>query len=180
MPYNPEIHHRKSIRKAGHDYRDPGLYFVTICTRNREHDFGEIVNGAMELSAAGHIVRRAWRATPKIRPYVVLDAFIVMPNHIHGIIAMRRPTQSPGPVGIDGHQSLHRYGPQSKNLFAVIRGFKGTASKRINALHGVERGTIWQVRFHDRIIRNSVELERIRWYIRNNPRMWDRDRNNTS
>jgi putative transposase len=180
MSYNPEHHHRQSVRKPGHDYRSPGLYFITICTKGRKDYFGKIEHGKMKLSPAGYIIRRAWRTTPRIRPYVALDAFTIMPNHIHGIIIIRHKNNGTNPVGIDGNQSLqsHTYGPQSKNLFAIVRGFKSTTSKQINTLWGIERGTIWQSRFHDHVIRNTDGLDRIRWYIRNNPRMWKQDRNN--
>jgi putative transposase len=88
MPYNPSIHHRRSIRLKGHDYTQPAAYFVTLCTHEWAHLFGKVVDGAMQLNECGEIVRTEWFQTAVVRPYVVLnlDEFVVMPNHIHGII----------------------------------------------------------------------------------------------
>jgi putative transposase len=88
MPYNPSIHHRRSIRLKGHDYTQPAAYFVTLCTHEWAHSFGQVVDGAMQLNECGEIVRAEWFQTAVVRPYVVLnpDEFVVMPNHIHGII----------------------------------------------------------------------------------------------
>jgi len=88
MPYNPRIHHRRSIRFKVHDYTQPAAYFVTLCTHERAHLFGQVVDGAMQLNECGEIVRAEWFQTAVVRPYVVLnpDEFVVMPNHIHGII----------------------------------------------------------------------------------------------
>ena len=88
MPYNPSIHHRRSIRLKGHDYTQPAAYFVTLCTHEWAHSFGQVVDGGMQLNECGEIVRTEWFQTAVVRPYVVLnpDEFVVMPNHIHGII----------------------------------------------------------------------------------------------
>jgi putative transposase len=88
MPYNPRIHHRRSIRFKVHDYTQPAAYFVILCTHERAHLFGQVVDGAMQLNECGEIVRAEWFQTAVVRPYVVLnpDEFVVMPNHIHGII----------------------------------------------------------------------------------------------
>ncbi|MDW8279482.1 MAG: transposase, partial [Anaerolineales bacterium] len=88
MPYNPDIHHRRSIRLKGYDYTQKGAYFVTIVTHQRAHLFGKVVNGVMRLSEWGEIARREWFKTAELRPYVELyeDEFVVMPNHAHGII----------------------------------------------------------------------------------------------
>jgi hypothetical protein len=87
MPYNPRIHHRRSIRFKVHDYTQPAAYFVTLCTHERAHLFGQVVDGAMQLNECGEIVRAEWFQTAVVRPYVVLnpDEFVVMPNHIHGM-----------------------------------------------------------------------------------------------
>src|SRR3970282_109225 len=86
MRYNPEKHHRRSIRLGGYDYGQSGAYFVTICTKNRECLFGEIVDGKMRLNHSGQIVQEEWSRTSIVRPDVELDAFVIMPNHVHGII----------------------------------------------------------------------------------------------
>ncbi|HOK89274.1 MAG TPA: transposase, partial [Candidatus Hydrogenedentes bacterium] len=86
MKYNPDLHHRRSIRLQGYDYTQPGAYFITICTANRKCLFGEVVDCQMRLNETGRIVRDEWLQTAALRPGVVLDAFVVMPNHVHGII----------------------------------------------------------------------------------------------
>jgi len=86
MKYNPQIHHRRSIRLKHYDYSEPGDYFVTICTKNRKCLLGNIVDGKMVLNKLGLIVKRCWHDLPNHYPNVILDEFIIMPNHIHGII----------------------------------------------------------------------------------------------
>ena len=88
MPYDPACHHRRSIRLKGYDYTQPGAYFITLCTQNREHLFGTVIEGEMRLNAWGKIAREEWFTTARLRPYVRLDEreFVVMPNHVHGII----------------------------------------------------------------------------------------------
>ena len=90
MRHPPDRHHRRSIRLKGHDYTQPGAYFVTICTRDRECLFGHMVNGEMRLNDAGEIARRCWEGIPDHFPSVELDAFVIMPNHVHGIIVIHR------------------------------------------------------------------------------------------
>ena len=88
MPYDPTRHHRRSIRLEGYDYTQPGAYFITLCTQNREYLFGAVVEGEMRLNEWGEIAREEWFTTARLRPYVRLDEreFVVMPNHVHGII----------------------------------------------------------------------------------------------
>src|SRR5712692_7690078 len=86
MKYDPKTHHRRSMRLQGYDYSRPGAYFVTVCTEGKRALFGEIVEGEMVLSEAGRLVRRAWEILPRQFPNITSDAFVVMPNHVHGII----------------------------------------------------------------------------------------------
>src|SRR5476651_1516275 len=88
MKYNPEIHHRRSIRLREYDYSAAGAYFVTICAQGRECLFGDVVDGAMRLNAAGEIVRAAWNVLPERSPDIMMDEFVIMPNHFHGIICI--------------------------------------------------------------------------------------------
>lgn len=108
MKYNPQIHQRRSIRLPGYDYSQNGAYFITICTRNKECLFGEVVNYKMVQNAAGQIVQNEWLNTAKIRPHISLDAFVVMPNHIHGIIVISRgelhsPSRIPDQINWPGN-----------------------------------------------------------------------------
>ncbi len=90
MTYNPDIHHRKSIRLKGYDYSKPGLYFVTVCTFKHGFLFGDIKNNEMELNNGGEVVKKCWYDIPHHYPNIVLDEFTVMPNHIHGIIQIKK------------------------------------------------------------------------------------------
>jgi REP element-mobilizing transposase RayT len=87
--YDSEIHHRRSIRAKGYDYSQDGAYFATVCAQNRQCLFGSIANAKMELNEAGEIVNNCWYEIPKHYPFVVLDEFVVMPNHFHGIIVIQ-------------------------------------------------------------------------------------------
>ena len=88
MKYNPKVHHRQSIRLRGYDYSQPGAYFITLCTQNRECNLGEIMNGEMKFTVRGFIIDEFWSKIPDHFPNVELDEFIVMPNHVHGIIVI--------------------------------------------------------------------------------------------
>lgn len=182
---------RKSIRVTGYDYGSVGWYFITICTYHRECIFGDIRNGEMIHSHIGKIVAAEWQHTTKIRSYVVLDEFVVMPNHLHGIVGITKDIDAvkndAGSVGIGSCQYLHppsspfdkpihTFGTQSHNLFSIIRGFKSATTKQVNMLlKNTEGGSIWQSRFHDHIIRNEEDMNRIREYIRYNPLKWQED-----
>jgi putative transposase len=88
MPYNPNIHHRRSIRLPGYDYTQAGAYFVTICTNQRQRLFGEIVDGKMHLNLCGQVVVSRWQNIPRHFPCVKLDEFVLMPDHLHGIVVI--------------------------------------------------------------------------------------------
>jgi putative transposase len=110
MAYDPEKHHRRSIRLKGYDYTQPGAYFITICTHGRECLFGEIIDGEMHLNEAGQIVVQTWQDLPNHVPNVQLDAFVVMPNHVHGIIII---TDRTGGIGAGFKPARTTMGPGS-------------------------------------------------------------------
>jgi putative transposase len=169
----------KSARLEGFNYSQNGMYFVTICTKDREHFFGEIKNGEMILNEIGKIVREEWLQTPIIRPNVNLDKWVIMPNHLHMILEIcnmfvpgRDALQC---VSTGNAEYKNRFGPQINNLSSIIRGFKGVVTKRVH-MCGYDDFR-WQSRFYDHIIRNDESLQKIREYIQINPKMWERDRN---
>lgn len=174
---------RKSIRLKGWDYRNPGLYFVTICTKDREHHFGEIKDGVIGLSVPGCLAWHYWRQIPDHQPQVILDEFVVMPDHMHGIVGIELPSQKENSVGTCHGMSVRnsankkekaQFGkPQSKSLSMIINHFKGALTRWCNA-HGHEYFA-WQSRFYDHIIRNDKSLNRIRKYISDNPLRWQED-----
>lgn len=169
----------QSTRLKGWDYAGAGWYFVTICTRNMEKFFGEIVKDEMQLSAVGEIVANEWVKTPSIRPQVSLDEWIVMPNHLHGILVIASsPIAETSKVETSRRDvSTGSTKPQLKagSLGAMIGQIKSVSTKQIwQAGYG---DFAWQSRFYDHIIRDEKSLEKIREYIRNNPLNWEHDRN---
>ena len=160
-----------SNRLQRYDYGANGCYYVTICTKNREHYFGEIVNEKLQLSEIGKIALQYWLDIPKHFPFVGLDEFIIMPNHIHGILFFDKKTDN----GVtDNAQSEHPpiFGCQSQNLGSVIRGFKSSLKRYANEN---DINFSWQERFHDHIIRDNDGLINVRKYILNNPPNWTDD-----
>ena len=181
MKFNADIHHRRSTRFAGYDYAQPGWYYVTICTDEREMLFGEVEKREMRLNEYGRIVRDSWLEIPKHYPFVTLDAFIVMPNHIHGIIVIRRNVDIHG-VGVQNIEPLHTGGKEeiyhyqhtvSGSLGAIVRGFKIGVTKWFRE-HNVKH-VVWQRNYYDHIIRNEPDYLCIREYILNNPISWEDD-----
>jgi REP element-mobilizing transposase RayT len=177
--YDPDRHRRRSIRLRKYDYSRGGLYFITICTHQRECLFGNIADGTMHLSALGEVAGEEWRRSAALRPALALDAFVVMPNHVHGIVTIVEPE---GDVGAHSnaprrHTSLHR-APRSVATF--VGGFKGAVTRRVNALRGTTGTPVWQRNYYERVIRDEDEFERILWYIEDNPRRWAEDEYNPS
>lgn len=192
MPYNPDIHHRRSIRLKGYDYSRAGLYFLTLCCANRDHLFGHIEKGTMCLNLFGSIAWQEWLNTSTIRPNITLDAFIVMPNHIHGIIEIKEQ----GPIRYENRPGQFK-GP-SQTIGAIIRGYKGATTKRIKGIIRDSEGdfgragtgelqfaptglidlnkSIWQRDYYDIIIRDAKAYHNISNYIINNPIKWEKDK----
>ena len=188
MKYNPDFHHRRSIRLQHYDYSAVGAYFVTICTFERECLFGEGVNGEIRLNDAGQIVQEEWLRTAEMRKNVFLDEFVVMPNHFHAILILDdgRGTACCAPyVGGDLEQGTARRAPTVESfgrpvagsLATVIRSFKSAVTKRINQLHDNPGTPVWQRNYYERVIRNDQELQSIQQYIVDNPAKWQEDEN---
>ena len=185
--------HRKSIRNKNHDYAGDGMYFVTICARKKQHLFGKIINGSMRLNEMGKIVATCWKEIPHHFPFVTLDMFVVMPNHVHGIIQLNvvgasdkpdpnvvgaRHAIDPNVVGATHASPLQKTrpgGPIPKYLGSIIGAFKSAATKRINALEPNGSGTWWQRNFYEHIIHDPDDLRRVQRYIRDNPEHWEWD-----
>jgi REP element-mobilizing transposase RayT len=172
MKYNPDKHHRRSIRLQGYDYSQPGIYFITLCTQNRECLFGEILNGEMRLNEFGKIAHQCWLEMPHHFPHIQLDEFVVMPDHIHGIIVLNNIV---GAKKFSPLQNITPFRSPSKTIGSIIRGFK------IGVTKGFRQNTdiyvVWQRNYYEHIIRNKVELNRMRQYIIDNPKKWKTDEN---
>jgi putative transposase len=174
-PYQNKFQ-KGSPRLFGYDYAHEGFYFITICTKERVHYFGEVIDGKMILSDLGKIIYEEWRLTAEIRKdmMVSLDEFCIMPNHLHAIIVLGDPVLPSHDKRIPTSDfKVNQFGPQIKNLSSIIRGFKGSCTKRIHM--NQDPTFAWQRRFYDHIIRDLTSLERIRIYIRNNPFNWKDD-----
>jgi len=172
---------RRSIRLKGYDYTRPGAYFVTVCTHRREMLFGEVVNGVMQLNAFGEIVWKCWDEIPTHFPNVELDAFIVMPNHVHGIIVI----VADGMVGAthasplpDPQYLSHPRGPAPQSLGAIVGSFKSAVTRRINHMRGTSGAPVWQRNYWEHVIRTERVLNAVRQYIHDNPPRWSFDRYN--
>ncbi len=181
MTYNPDKHHRRSIRLKGYDYGQVGAYYVTICCYQRQCLLGEIVDGVMHPNLIGATVEAVWNSLPRHFPFIELDAFVVMPNHLHGIIVINESENNIGKQELLGRKSTFKNslfnGTQSGSLAAIIQSFKSTATRRVNRLNR-SSGTLWQRNYYEEIIRNEKAYENIRRYILENPLNWDEDEEN--
>ena len=165
-------HSRRSLRLRGYDYSWPGWYYLTICTLDRVCNLGRIEDEKMILSEWGQIVSETWQWIPSRYPYVELDDFVVMPNHLHGIVIInpifRRGDSRIAPTG----------GSKVKPLGRLIGAFKTVSTKKINEMRETPGAVFWQRNYYEHIIRNQKDLDRIRAYIRNNPLQWSLDEEN--
>jgi len=186
MIFDPDHHHRRSIRLPGYDYARNGTYFVTICLQGRECLFGGIANGEMEMNEAGLMVADAWLALPERFPSILVDEFVIMPNHFHGIIlitnnnddgfglgrgaACRAQNACRAPIiGTCGKGAAS----SAPTVGKIMRAFKSISAIAVNRAldrHGVP---VWQRNYYERIIRDDNELQRARQYILDNPAKWD-------
>ena len=167
--------HRHSFRLQGYDYTQVGAYFITIVSHQRSSLFGKILDGELIPNTVGQIVQFTWNALPAHFPGTGLDAFIIMPNHIHGIVHItERRRQS---VGAQHAAPLRPY-VQPGSLGVIVRSFKAAVTKRINETRGTPKTPVWQRNYYEHVIRNEESLQRIREYILNNPAQWDLDPEN--
>jgi len=165
------------------DYSSAGAYFVTICTRNRDHFFGNIKNDCMILNEIGSIVEMEWIKTPALRAdmNLTLDEYMVMPNHFHGIIFIgdneynRRDAMHCVSTmrATEPDTGANKFGPQSKNLGSIARGFKSSVTTQARIINAA---FCWQTRYHDHIIRDHASFLRIQHYIINNVKNWKDDK----
>ncbi|ORJ59296.1 transposase [Geothermobacter hydrogeniphilus] len=176
MNYNPDIHHRRSIRLRGYDYSRPGAYFVTICAQNRECLFGDVVDGVMVLNDFGRVVKDCWHGLPTHYCHVALDESVIMPNHFHGIIILMPIDPIPVGAGLkparteSARTDIKRHG-----LSEIVRGFKTFSARYINEIRNAPGVKLWQRNYWERVVRDEDELNRIREYIRTNPVRWEMD-----
>lgn len=208
MAYDPDKHHRQTVRLKHYDYRQAGAYFVTICTYQRLCVFGDVINGVMQLSQSGEIVKTVWHELPLYYRNVTLDQFVVMPNHIHGIIFLDVASVL-APVGADpvwarvgaGFKPAQKFNhasnasisagneenqggfetrPYKKQyaLSEIVRGFKTFSARKVNEAADTKGHPMWQRSYYEHVIRNELSLAGIRTYINDNPAQWESDMEN--
>ena len=186
--YNPNIHHRKSIRLKGYDYSQAGLYFITICTHNRQCLFGEIVHNEMVVNDFGHIADRHWEKLSERFQNFELDVFQIMPNHMHGIILLTNPVGAgftPAPIDgatvpIDG-PTVGATARVAPTVGGIVGAYKSLVSNECLEIFkqkfpGDYMGKLWQRNYHEHIIRDEQSYHRIANYIINNPQNWKNDK----
>ncbi len=173
MTYNPDIHHRRSIRLREYDYSSFGGYFITTCVQNRECLFGNIVDDVMLLNDAGRLVESVWNGLPKRFPSIELDAFIAMPNHVHFIVDITEP---------DGKEEVGQGSRAGQDrapaLDRIVGAFKSISAAQVNRLLSRTGQPLWQRNYYERVIRNEAELDGFRDYIIHNPLKWGDDTEN--
>lgn len=195
---NSSIRNRGSIRLKGYDYRLPGAYFITLVSWQRECLFGVVEKGSMQLNSIGKVIQKEWQNLAVHFPQIRIDAYVVMPNHFHGIIVIEADylslVRATRPLAdeimdskdilidqmkdnLDGspQQTRRPNGPPTNSLGAIIGQFKSRATKWIWALPEINRHPIWQRNYYEHIIRDTLEYQRIIQYIETNPLQWQQD-----
>jgi REP element-mobilizing transposase RayT len=191
MKFNHKIHHRRSIRMREYDYSQEGAYFVTICTYGKECLYGEVIDGKMRLNEYGKIIEVEWLKTAQIRNNVLMDEYVIMPNHIHGIVVIAddggskncRGTACCAPRNNGIIKGAARCAPTfgqfgkivSGSLPAIVRAFKSATNKQINQSRRSPGDKVWQRSYYEHVIRDENDYLQIREYIINNPMKWEFD-----
>ncbi len=180
MGYDPEKHHRRTTRLKGYDYSQPGYYYVTLCIHERKKLFGDVIDGEMRLSDCGQVAYSIWSALPQRFPGIEIDQFVIMPNHLQGIIVLSGGTthigesrdETPRGEAVKHPMPMPMSGP-APTLGQIIRNFKALTSY---SLHKAGYAAFaWQERYNEHVVRNPPDLKRIREYIVNNPAHWAAD-----
>ena len=191
--YNSKKYHRRTIRLNNYDYASKGAYFITICTCQKENIFGDVVGGKIVLNDIGMIVDRYWNKIQNYFLNVETDEYIIMPNHVHGIIfilnELKNTTRAQQPLPTrgchaptdDARNGTHgrKFGDMEPgSISSIICTLKSLTTRTVNKQMRIKGGTIWQRNYFERIIRNKNELNKIRLYIVNNPVNWEMDKEN--
>lgn len=194
MENESKKHDRRSIRLTNYDYSQPGSYFITICTfasgrgtacRAHPPIFGDICDGVMNLNKYGEIADKRWLDIPEHFKNVDLDEYVIMPNHVHGIITINGEEGTACRATTPDKEQLMKpinkfSNPISGELATIIRSYKAAVTKQINEIRGTNSPAVWQRNYYEHIIRNRADYEEIRGYIVANPSKWEKDDLNTS
>lgn len=177
-------HRRRSIRLPGYDYSQEGGYFVTLCASGRACLFGGIIAGEMQLNTIGQMAEKEWKRLERRFPHIELDEFVVMPNHVHGIIFIMG--RGAADTGSDDSSAILRRAPTREqfghpvegSIPTIIRSYKAAVAYRYNRINGCSGNPVWQRNYYEHVLRNERDLDAVRRYIRNNPLQWHLDREN--
>ena len=174
--YKPHIHHRRSIRLKGYNYAQDGLYFITICCHDRICRFGKVVNGEMVLNECGQMAYDEWVKLPERFPNFELDVFQIMPNHMHGIIALHNvagftPAQNNAKPQND-LRTTARVAPTVSDIVGAYKSLVANGCLGVFKLKNEMMGKLWQRNYYEHIIRNDQSYQTISEYIINNPAKW--------
>ena len=184
MKDSSKKHQRKSIRLSEYNYSLPNWYYITICAYERRSLFGNIKNGKMILNKLGKVIEEEWMRTKEIRKNVDLDYYVIMPNHLHGIIIIEQPIEDVGATRRVAQnkedRAIQRIAPTKETLIpnslgSIIGQFKSKVTKRLREFPGNSELKIWQRNYYEHIIRNELDLQNIRQYINLNPVKWEID-----
>jgi REP element-mobilizing transposase RayT len=178
MKYDSDIHPKKSLRLKEYDYSRPGAYFITICTYEKECIFGKVENERMLLNQSGKIVLEFWNKLPGRYATIELDSFVIMPNHVHGIIKIINTVGEIHELPLQTANTNQKTKRRRMLIPKVVGYFKMNSSKRINTIRNSTDIPVWQRNYYEHIIRNENKLNKIREYIHNNPLKWHLDRDN--
>jgi putative transposase len=161
---------RKNLRLRHYDYRNPGNYFITVCTHERRPILASIENNILQLTSYGEIAKKFWLSIPEHFPKVKLDSYIVMPNHFHGILYLESDSNM-----INARKEEKENGILKGSIGSIIGSWKSISTKNVNQLRNTLGAQLWQRNYYERIIRDEKELQMIRTYIENNPYSWEKD-----
>jgi putative transposase len=169
--------YRQSIRLSGYNYTQPGAYFITICTHEHHLIFGRIANDSVLLNPLGKIAQACWLEITQHFAFTEISTYVIMPNHIHGIIVINNSDgeQELAPQDV-GNESFGK--PVSRSLPTIIRSFKSAVTKRVNTIPGERASDLWQKGYYEHVIRGEKEWVCIGEYILSNPMKWTTDREN--
>jgi putative transposase len=161
---------RKSLRLLNYEYTQEGAYFITILTVNRECLFGDVVQGEIRLNPIGNIVKDVWQSIPIHFPQASVDDFVIMPNHIHGIINLVGARHA---VPLLNYEQFGK--PISGSIPTIIRSFKSEVTRRVNILRHTPGAKLWQRNYYEHVIRNEKDFQALLEYIHLNPIKWGND-----
>jgi len=165
---------RKSLRLKNFNYASKGAYFLTICIQSKAQLLGTITDGVMQLNEYGQMIGDEWMKTPTLRPNVILDEFMIMPDHFHAIIFIGERMDNYQGWGVCQYAPTdNKFQSPSQTIGAIVRGFKSATTTQINNRRNTPKQLVWQRNYYERIIRDEMELNQMREYIQNNPRMAD-------